>query len=191
MSNTFVAKLQAAQTATSKWALYISPKVDLLPFAIGRHDDPFLPYARAIFAASRDLVCAYVFDLAAYMALGAAGMVALERSIGLVAQGHVTVLDASFSTGSFSGTWDETAYGVDAVTVSEVAPLDAFNNREDRQAFVVSDSTAYTAQFSLSNQTMSCPGAAIVLLPVDLLYRARSLEFETKLRELILSHVRS
>ncbi len=189
MSNAFVAKLQSAQMDTSKWALYISPKVDLLPFAIGRHDDPFLPYTRAIFAASHDLVCAYMFDLSAYMALGAAGMVALERSIGLVTQGHVTVLDASFSTRSFAGIWDETAFGVDAVTVSENAPLDAFNTRDDRQAFVVSDSTAFKARFSPANRTLSCLGAEMLLLPLNLLYRARSLAFEATLRELIQSHV--
>lgn len=38
------------------------PKL-LLPFQ--KHDDPFLPFSKAIIDAIRDLVCAYQFDLAA------------------------------------------------------------------------------------------------------------------------------
>lgn len=189
MNSTFVSKLKSAQSDASEWGVYISPRVETLPFEIQRHDDPFLPYMRAIYAATSDLVCAYVFDLSAYLALAAAGMVALERSIALVRQSHVAILDAVFATNAFSEVWDEAGYNVDAVTIAECAPTEAFHTRSDRQAYVDSEDYRFSARYSRPKGELITTDSMIRLLPLDTLYRARSLAFEDSLRNTVVPYV--
>src|SRR5699024_7491278 len=93
---TFTEKLEQVQQGRGKLALYISPRLDRMPPEFQRHDDPFLPYMRSIYAATANLICVYIFDFAAYLAIGAAGVIALERSIALAEETHITVLDARF-----------------------------------------------------------------------------------------------
>jgi hypothetical protein len=60
----FYDKLRAAQSQReSDLALLLAPKLAKMPLPIARYDDPFLPFGKAIIDATRDLVCAYVFDL--------------------------------------------------------------------------------------------------------------------------------
>ena len=189
MKQTFVEKLTKAQTTRSSFALYISPQVDRMPPAFQRHDDPFLPYMRSIYAATGDLVCAYIFDFAAYLALGAAGAIALERSIASAVQTHITILDAKFATGDFARTWDESAFGCDAVTITAEAPLTAFQTRMDRQAFIVSDSEMYPTRYDLAKSLIVFPQHTMPLFPLDTLDRARSLTFEDTLRSIVRAYV--
>lgn len=189
VTQTFLEKLTTAQTATSRFALYISPKVDRMPPAFQRHDDPFLPYMRSVFSATEDLVCAYVFDFAAYLALGAAGTIALERSIALAAQTRVTILDARFSTGDFASVWDEAAFGCDAVTITTESPPLAYQTRPDRQAFAVTDSDAHSARIDFAKGMIYLAQDAFPILPLDVLDRARSLNFEETLSNLVRDYV--
>lgn len=187
----FLDKLYKARASTSRFGLYISPRADKLPPDIQQHDDPFLPYMRVIHAATRDLVCAYVFDFAAYLALGAAGVVALERSVGLVVGKHITVLDGPFASERYNAIWDEAAFGVDAITVALDVPLSEFRIRVDRQAFVTTENTAQEARYSMTQGIFTLGTDIIPLLPFDLLVRARSLTFEETLRKIAKSHVLS
>ena len=98
-------------------ALLMSPRLTKMPLPMQRHDDPFLPFGKAIIAATQDLVCAYVFDLAAYLAIGAAGAVALERTIAFVGENNLTILHAWFAGSGYTSAAE--AFGVDAVTLAD------------------------------------------------------------------------
>lgn len=82
-----VSLAQKAERAVSRstWMLEVAPRVPELPALIQKYDDPFLPYCRAVIQATSDSVAGYIFDLAAFLALGAAGAVALERAVAIVA----------------------------------------------------------------------------------------------------------
>ena len=121
----FTAKLQQVQAARgSNLALLMIPRLAQMPLPMQRYDDPFLPFAKAIINATRDLVCAYVFDLAAYLALGAAGAVALERSVAYVGEDNLTVLHAWFAGQGYVAVAQ--AFGVDAVTLADKGYIDAY-----------------------------------------------------------------
>jgi hypothetical protein len=104
-------------------ALMIRPLVARMPLPMQRHDDPFLPWGKAIIDATRDLVAAYVFDFAAYLALGAAGAIALERTIPYAGD-VITILHGVFiGTGYIEAAQ---AFGVDGVTLGLVADAEAY-----------------------------------------------------------------
>jgi hypothetical protein len=115
---TFTAILEAAQKHDScTLAIGLAPSLKNLPYSIQSYDDPFLPLGKAIIDATHELVCAYVFDLAAYLALGAAGAVALERTIAYVPGRIVKILHGPFATGDYAQAAFEEAFNVDAVTL--------------------------------------------------------------------------
>jgi hypothetical protein len=99
--------------------LRLKPQVARMPLPMQRYDDPFLPYSKAVIAATRDCLHGYVFDFAAYFALGGAGAVALERSIAYAAAGGdvVTILDGPFYGPALAEAMSENALNVDAVTL--------------------------------------------------------------------------
>jgi len=191
--NQILQKLVKAQTATkSDWALYISPEVDKLPFEIQRFDDPYLPYMRAIYTATRDLVCTYVLDFGAYLRLGAAGAVALERSIDLIGDTHVVILDAALASIRYAGLWEETAYGCDAVTIADAGVLWAYQGREDRAAFLLSSGAVdsrITPVYWTVQRMFGLGTQRVRVLPEDVLFKARSLDFEETLRTMVLEMV--
>ncbi|MBK8026064.1 MAG: hypothetical protein IPK19_32930 [Chloroflexi bacterium] len=117
----YLNKLTAVQKdRRTTLGLMLRPHLLEMPLAIQRHDDPFLPFSKAVINVTRDLVCAYVFDLASYLAIGAAGAVALERSIAYARADMqtVTILHAPFATGDFATATGDTALAVDAVTLT-------------------------------------------------------------------------
>jgi hypothetical protein len=135
-----VARVQ--QTTQSDVFLYIRPVVMKMPLPIRYYDDPFLPFGKAIIQATRDIVCGYVFDFAAYLAIGAAGAIALERTLSLLTEDNVSVLDGRFSGKSYVTLTDETAFISDALTLDDATDLNAYLQRDDRSAFIVGgDST--------------------------------------------------
>jgi len=121
----------------SSLALWLAPRLQKLPLPMQRYDDPFLPYGKAIIEATHDLVCAYVFDLAAYLALGAAGAVALERSIAFVGEDAVTILHGPFASTDYVELTYETAFNVDAVTLVKGTAVEPYTARPTRGAFVM------------------------------------------------------
>ena len=102
-----------------------------MPLPMQRLDDPFLPFGKAIINATRDLVCAYVFDFAAYLAIGAAGAVALERTIAYAGtdQTAMTVLHGLFVGVGYVEAASDNAFNVDAVTLAQAADAAAYQAR--------------------------------------------------------------
>jgi hypothetical protein len=133
----FAEKLIAVQQSThSNLALLMKPRLLQMPLPIQRYDDPFLPFGKAVINATRDIVCAYMFDLAAYMALGAAGCVALERTIAYVGKQAVTILHGPFVGPDYAEAAYENAFAVDAVTLADKQHIAAYLTQPERGVFV-------------------------------------------------------
>ena len=123
--SSFQDKLHNIQTAKgTNRALLLIPRLTKMPLPMQRYDDPFLPFGKAVIAATQDLVCAYVFDLGAYLALGAAGAVALERTIASVDDTTVSVLHAPFVGSGYIEAAE--AFNVDAVTLALVVDAETY-----------------------------------------------------------------
>jgi hypothetical protein len=127
--------IQAQQQ--SDIGLLLAPRMAMLPLPMQRFDDPFLPFGKAIIDATRDLTCAYIFDLASYLAIGAAGAIALERTLAYVRSDTVTILHGLFAGPDYAGISEEGAFTVDAVTLIDGQYLDFYLRRPDRSAFIV------------------------------------------------------
>src|SRR5512140_1136609 len=96
----FVERLAEAQTRNhSALVIGLAPALNRLPYPIQRYDEPLLPFGKAIIETTADLVCGYVFHLSAYLALGAAGAVALERSIAYTPGHVIRILHGPFASG--------------------------------------------------------------------------------------------
>ncbi|MCA9909226.1 MAG: hypothetical protein KC519_11300 [Anaerolineae bacterium] len=119
--------------------IWLSPRLAALPLPILRYDDPFLPFGKDSISATRDLACVYVFDLAAYMALGAPGVVALERTIHYANAGGdvLTVLHGPLASACYLTACGETAFAVAGVTVSDPALVDVYAAQHEAGVFVV------------------------------------------------------
>ncbi len=170
----FVSKLARIQREKgTKVGLLLRPQVTTLPLPMLRYDDPFLPYSRSLIDALRDHLCACVFDLAAYMALGAAGIVALERSIAAARAGDdlVTVLHGPFASSEFAPACGADAFSVDGVTVTDVHLIDAFAvERGGGGVFVVSptDLGAEISRYDeVGGMLLPADAALAVYLKVD------------------------
>lgn len=154
MKRSFIQKLATIQKEkNSNIGLLIAPRVERMPLPIQRYDDPFLPFGKAVINATRDLVCAYMFDLAAYLVPGAAGAVALERTVDYVGEEAITILHGAFTLPTFASLMEETGFGVEAVTLASQEHLDIYTQREDRGVFIMdrrkSDLTNATPQAGL------------------------------------------
>lgn len=138
--NPFLEKLTAIQAETeSDLILVIRPEVMLMPLAVRIYDDPFFPFGKAIIQATRDLVVGYQFDFAAYLRLGAAGAIALERTLSLIAGERLAIIDGNFWDERFAIVSDETAFVSDALTISHSQLIETYCQRDDRSAFVYTD----------------------------------------------------
>jgi orotidine-5'-phosphate decarboxylase len=142
---TFVEKLQAAQSANDSWVCVgLDPVLERMPGPLLKHDDPFLPFLKTIVDATADLVCAYKPNLGFYLALGAAGVITLERIIAYIPDHIPVILDAKFNdVGHTAQAYAQgafTALGVDAVTTNPYLGRDGvapFLARADKAAFVL------------------------------------------------------
>lgn len=136
----FLDNLDRIQAETnSDLILTIRPEVMLMPLSVRIYDDPFFPFGKAIIQATRELVVGYQFDFPAYLRLGAAGAIALERTLSLITGERLAILDGNFSDERFVTVSDETAFVSDAVTISHSHLLPIFRRRDDRAAFVYHD----------------------------------------------------
>ena len=106
----------------------IAPRVVDMPAPIQKYDDPFLPYCRAVFAATGDFAAGYVLDLAAFLALGAAGAVALERAAAILAvtPPMLSILHGPFARAEYAAFCGPTALHVDGATVTDLGVATAF-----------------------------------------------------------------
>ena len=105
-------------------ALLLAPRLTRMPLPMQRYDDPFLPFGKAIIAATQEVVCAYIFDLASYLAIGAAGAVALERTIASVDDQTVTILHGPFVGAGYLDMAE--AFEVDALTLIDPSDADVY-----------------------------------------------------------------
>ena len=120
---TFLEKLSRAQQKNRSYlCIGLDIVVSNTPLPLQYHDEPMLPFARAIIEATQDLVCAYKPNLGFYLAEGAAGMVALERIVRAIPPDIPIILDGKF--GDIGNTAQAYARGAfeqfhaDAVTLS-------------------------------------------------------------------------
>jgi hypothetical protein len=124
MSMQFGQRLFEAQAHTqSNLAIGIAPVLDKMPMEISRYDDPLLPYGKAVIRATEGLACAYVFHLGAYLAYGAAGAVALERSLAYVPEGVARILHGPFAGKGYVKAAFEDAFAAHAVTLTAVMDI--------------------------------------------------------------------
>jgi hypothetical protein len=166
----------------------IAPRIEKMPYGIMRYDEPFLPFGKAIIDASKALVSAYVFDLAAYMALGAVGMVALERTIDYAGQDVITILHGAFGSPDFALVSDENAYGMDAVTIVQGVMPTRFMERQDRMAFILdsgtpTDSTDGVGRWWINHDLMRLNEHSLHVTTEAFLYKHRHEQFRQALRE--------
>ncbi len=143
---TFIEKLRAAQQRSHS---YLCVGLDIVisngPAPMHLHDEPMLPFARAIIEATQDLVCAYKPNLGFFLAEGAAGIVALERIVRSIPAHIPIILDGKF--GDIGNTAEAYARGAfeqfnaDAVTLAPYMGGDSvkpFLKYPGKAAFVLS-----------------------------------------------------
>lgn len=127
---TYLEKLKAAQDQNNSWlCIGLDPQPDKLPAPAMKWDEPVLPFNKAIIDATADLVCAYKPNLGFYLQWGAAGIIALERTIAYIPNHIPIVLDCKTGDiGSTQGAWAAGLldyWQVDAVTVNPFVGQDA------------------------------------------------------------------
>lgn len=153
----YVQKLKAAQDQNNSWlCVGLDPDPARLPLPTMQWDEPVLPFNKAIIDATTDLVCAYKPNLGFYLQWGAAGIIALERTIAYIPDYIPIIVDCK--TGDIGHT--QAAWGaglfdvwkVDAVTVNPYVGADAIlpmiGERPDRAVYVLArTSNPGAAQF--------------------------------------------
>ncbi len=126
----YLEKLKSIQDQNNSWVCVgLDPVPERLRVDFLKWDEPILPYNKAIIDATADLVCAYKPNLGFYLQWGAAGIIALERTIAYIPQHIPVVVDCK--TGDIghtqaawaSGLFDE--WQVDAITVNPFVGADA------------------------------------------------------------------
>lgn len=168
----YLHKLAAAQERNDSWlCIGLDPDPARLPLPAMQWDEPVLPFNKAIIDATADLVCAYKPNLGFYLQWGAAGVIALERTIAYIPDHIPVVLDCK--TGDISHTqaaWGRGLYdvwGVDAVTVNPYVGAEAITpmigERPDRAVYVLArTSNPGAAQFQGDLQQETGLSAAVL-----------------------------
>lgn len=142
----YLEKLKNAQEKNNSWlCVGLDPTPDKLPLPALRWDEPVLPFNKAIIDATADLVCAYKPNLGFYMQWGAAGVIALERTIAYIPDDIPIVLDCKTGDiGSTQAAWGRGLFdqwNVDAVTVNpfvgEDAVLPMIGQRPDKAVYLL------------------------------------------------------
>ena len=126
----YIDKLKAAQERNNSWlCIGLDPQPELLPAPTLKWDEPILPFNKAVVEATSDLVCTYKPNLGFYLQWGAAGIIALERTIAYIPDDIPIIIDCK--TGDIGHTQAAWAGGlfdqwdVDAVTVNPYVGAEA------------------------------------------------------------------
>ena len=199
MQTEFINKLERIRLQkNSDLALLIRPRLNSMPLPLKRHDDPFLPFAKEIISATQSMVVAFVLDLSAFLALGAAGAIALERTVNFAASDNVLILHGPFSSAHFAGITDEQAFPCDAVTLSDSQHIDSYLQRSDRSAFVINnrsvqhldapDNGGYLWVEAAALSTIGLTGEVITLrlFGDDVVYASSGEDYINRARETLL-----
>jgi orotidine-5'-phosphate decarboxylase len=150
----FTEKLRAAQIANDSWVCVgLDPALERMPGPVLKYDDPFLPFLKTIVDATADLVCAFKPNLGFYLALGAPGIISLERIIAYIPDDIPVILDGKFNDiGNTARAYAHgvfNALGVDAVTVNSYLGEDGvapFLADADRAAFILARTSNRSAR---------------------------------------------
>ena len=152
----YLAKLRAAQETNRSWlCIGLDPQPDKLPIeAIHKWDEPLLPFNRAIIDATADLVCAYKPNLGFYLQWGAAGVIALERTIAYIPDHIPVILDAKIGDiGHTQAAWGAGLFDVwqvDAITVNPYVGAEAvrplLGGRPEKAVYVLARTSNPGAQ---------------------------------------------
>lgn len=193
MNNKLVEKLtKTSQLNQSQIIVCLNPSLAKLPLPIQRYDDPFLPFGKAVVNATKDLVCGYILDLASYLALGAAGAVSLERTARYISANHIPcIIHGPFSGHSYSLMCDQTAFGVDGLTLKVQGDLQYYLENPPYGALVVDDRVDMNSSIPIyaSSRSQVCVSGTdnknIVLHVTDdnVLYSNRGDDFELIIRQ--------
>lgn len=142
----YLDKLCRIQEQNNSWlCVGLDPAPHLLPLEASRWDEPLLPFSKAIIDHTADLVCAYKPNLGFYLQWGAAGAIALERTIAYIPDHIPVILDAKIGDiGHTQAAWGRgvfDALGVDAITVNpytgDEAILPLIGGRPDKAVYVL------------------------------------------------------
>ena len=152
----YLEKLKNAQEKNQSWlCIGLDPSPDHLPLPALRLDEPVLPFNKAIIDATADLVCAYKPNLGFYLQWGAAGVIALERTIAYIPDDIPIIVDCK--TGDIghtqaawaAGLFDE--WNVDAITVNPFVGEDAvrpmISERPNKAVYVLARTSNPGAAF--------------------------------------------
>lgn len=168
------------------------PRIADMPLPIQRFDEPFLPFGKALIAATQDLVVCYAFDFASYMALGAAGVVALERTLGFVGPDCIKVLHGPFHGPGYSTMADKIALNLDAITVTEHRFLPHYLSNPPFAAYSIQDDVLEEGglyQDDAGTLTACSDGEVLhrlTLIPDALIKQNRGFEFADQIREQVM-----
>jgi len=150
----YLEKLQAIQQKNDSWlCVGLDPVPDRMPLPALQWDDPVLPFNKAIIDATADLVCAYKPNLGFYLQWGAAGVVALERTIAYIPSEIPIILDCKTGDiGHTQAAWGRGAldeWGVDAITVNPFVGEDAvrpmIGERQDKAVYLLARTSSPSA----------------------------------------------
>lgn len=190
MNYSFLERWQQIQAAhESRLVIGLAPRHTQMPAPIAKYDDPFLPFGRAIINATADYACAYVFDLASYLALGAAGAIALERSIPLVPREMLTILHGPFWTADYVHAAFDGAFSADAVTLAR-GDLEIVNvyTKDSRHAVFVKAVTAMSSDAKgnigfYDDNSFELGGSRLMWVTDPIIYASGKNDFEDAARK--------
>ncbi|MCB0016334.1 MAG: orotidine-5'-phosphate decarboxylase [Anaerolineales bacterium] len=142
----YLEKLKAAQDKNNSWlCIGLDPLPEKLSVVLWNHDDPVLYFNKQIIDATVDLVAAYKPNLGFYLQWGAAGIIALERTIAYIPRHIPVIIDCKTGDiGHTQAAWGRGLYdewGVDAVTVNPYVGEDAVQpmvgDRPDKAVYLL------------------------------------------------------
>ncbi len=145
-ASSYLEKLHGAQESNDSWlCIGLDPVPDRLPAEALKWDEPILPFNKAIINATADLVCAYKPNLGFYLQWGAAGIIALERTIAYIPAHLPVIIDCKTGDiGHTQAAWAKGLldyWGVDAITVNPFvgadAVLPAIGDRADKAIYLL------------------------------------------------------
>jgi hypothetical protein len=177
---------QIRQENQSDVILLMRPLMSDMPAPMHFYDDPFFPFSRAIIQATRDVVCGYLFDFAAYMVQGAAGARALERSIAYAGNDTLKVIHGPFVGPAYIPMIFDNALGADAATLAYEADLPAYTEKSKQGAFIVRHGkpiTASTPTYWIDAKSLTLSDG--ILLPIadeSILYTTYTDDFAEQCR---------
>jgi hypothetical protein len=170
--------------------LLMRPLMSDMPAPMHFHDDPFFPFSKEIVAATRDVVCGYIFDFPAYMVHAGAGARALERSMAFAGADMLKVLHGPFVGAGYIPMIYENALGADAATLAHEDDLPRYLEDAAHGAFVVRagavrEDAHMPTYWADAGRLQLADGRVLRVAGTDVLYSDYTADFAVKCREAI------